>query len=527
MTLARTAIRLSLVPQLIVLMGLLLGCGASPPAEDAAVALADTDPDSMVLPAGATIADGADTGDAEPDANDAADQFPQDTADAADIAPSIPPVVDLGPPYALSGFGCALPDPPSPSAECAIKVCPEGQGCMGAGHCHPLVPTLLDDPPGGALNPSVAVNGDFWGIAYSTRAPDQNSLNLQVRIFGEDGAAVGDPLSLTNETTVWHQSPQLFSTGEHGWLVSWIAQDLLTDFETLRIRPIAQDGTASGAEIVIAQQVYEWPSNVRGARFAKLPVEGTAIAVWAGSTQGDKQAVYSQPLNLDGKMLAAPIKLSKPNDKAYSASVAPLPDGALVVWASWLDFYKPNPIRVIARKLRPDGVPAAPEFQLPAFGKPYEGQPSVVGFPDGSAFVARALGKIQTISCPVDYDGLLLAQSAPTAIIKELPKFGYDTSSTMFQAPMAAHFPGRAVVVWHDYGTGGSIYLRHYYRNINAMDCDATDVAAPNVANASTYYSGPSVATFDDGRVLVAWSTQTKDATGLQTMRTVVRFLPQ
>ncbi len=398
---------------------------------------------------------------------------------------------------------------------------------MGAGHCHPLVPTMLDDPPGGALNPSVAVNGDLWGIAYSTRAPDPNSLNLQVRIFGEGGVAVGEPLSLSNDTAVLHHAPHLFAVGEHGWLVSWLTQDLLTDFETLRVKPIALDGTASGPEVLIAQQVYEWPSNVRGARFAKLPVEGTVVAVWAGSMQGDKQAVYSQPLKLDGTMLAAPIKLSKPNDKAYSASVAPLPDGALVVWASWLDFYKPNPIRVIARKLRSDGVPAAPEFQLPAFGKPYEGQPSAVGFADGSVFVARALGNVQTVWVPVDYDGLLLSQAAPTALTKELPKFGNDTSSLMFQAPMAAHFPGRAVVTWHDYGTGGSIYLKHYYRNSNAMDCDATDVATPKVPNASTYYLAPNVATFADGRVLVAWSTETKDATGLQTIRTIVRFLPQ
>ena len=456
-------------------------------------------------------------------------------ADSAGTEVSVPaaisPVVDQGPAYTLTGTGCAVPAPPVPSAKCASVVCPAGQACMGAGHCLPAVPVLVDETAVAALHPSVATNGEIWGLAYAFGTPEAKSLNIRVRFFSADNMDLGEVQTLTNDTVEMHSHPQLFSIGGDDWLVGWKSEHLLSGYSSLSLRRVTTLGVGGGQTVVFAPAVSEWWFSLDiGPRLAHLPGANSFALVWAAGANGEKHAVYAQPLSRTAEFLGPVVKLSNAADWSWSAGVTSTPTGAFAVWAAWLDAKKSNVVRIKGRRLDALGKPDGPEFMLPEFGKVYEGQPSVQSFADGSVVVVRALGNTQIQSVPVKYQTILLSQPTAQAASAQLAYFGEDTSPMMFNAPIAGHFPGRAVAMWQDYGDyglTGSVYLKRYYRNANAFDCEATDLAVPIIPGTKAHYAHPSIATFSDGRILAAWQATVGSGTPNKLQRIALRFLPQ
>lgn len=464
---------------------------------------------------------------------------PDSDASAADVSSAdsevtfpgaISPVVDQGPAYSLAGIGCTVPAPAVPNVKCLAVVCPAGQACMGAGHCLPVDPILVDESAVAALHPTVATNGEIWGLAYAFGTPEAKSLSIRVRFFSAGNADLGEVQTLTDDTVEMHSNPQLFSLGGDDWLVGWKSEHLLSGYASLSVRRVTTSGVGGGQTVVIAPSVSQWFSNVIGPRFALLPDANTVVVVWAAGANGEKHAVYSQPLSRNGESFGPVVKLSSGADWSWSVSVASTPSGAFAVWAAWLEAKKSNVVRIKGRRLDAEGKLDGPEFMLPEFGKIYEGQPSVLGFLDGSVLIVRALANIQTKMAPVKYQAVLLSHPGQSATIAQLPVFGEDTSSLMFNAPVAGHFSGRAVVMWQDYGlyeSSGSIYLKRYYRNANAFDCEATNLGLPLIQGTQARYHQPSIATFSDGRILAAWAATLGYGTPNKLQRIALRFLPQ
>ena len=455
-------------------------------------------------------------------------------ADAAGAEVSVPaaisPVVDQGPAYTLTGAGCAVPAPLVPSAKCASVVCPAGQACMGAGHCLPVAPVLVDETAVAAIHPSVATNGEIWGLAYAFGTPEAKSLNIRVRFFSADNLDLGEVQTLTNDTVEMHSNPQLFSLGGDDWLVGWKSEHLLSGYSSLSLRRVTTLGAGGGQTVVFASAVSQWFSNVIGPKFAQLPGANAFAVVWGAGANGEKHAVYAQPLSRTAEFLGPAVKLSDSADWSWSAAVTSTSTGAFAVWTAWLGAKKSNVVRIKGRRLDALGKPDGPEFMLPEFGKVYEGQPSVQSFADGSVVVVRALANIQTKMAPVKYQAILLSNPDQTTISAQLPVFGEDTSYLMFNAPIAGHFPGRAVVMWQDYGlyeSSGSVYLKRYYRNANVFDCAATDLAVPLIPGTQARYHQPSIATFSDGRILAAWAATLGSGTPDKLQRIALRFLAQ
>ncbi len=119
-----------------------------------------------------------------------------------------------------------------------------------------------DEDPVATISPSLARNGDAWGVAWAGFFDEH--VDLYFARLGADGRRVGNPVRLTRSSTM-KIAPQLVR-GRTGWLITWtdVGEADVTSY-ALRLK---DDGSPDGSPVKV--------SNAGGIQI--LP-----RAVWNGS----------------------------------------------------------------------------------------------------------------------------------------------------------------------------------------------------------------------------------------------------
>jgi hypothetical protein len=203
-----------------------------------------------------------------------------------------------------------------------------------------------------------------------------------------------------------------------------------------------------------------------------------------------------------------------------SPGIAALPGGeSLLVWQTDAN----KKVTVQGRKFDAQGQPTGPVVLLSPVLQPYEAMPHALGFEAGDVLLTWKAAPQGSSTGPVD----VMAHRLPIALMGPgagpITLAGQDPSGIYpDQAPMALQSGDRAAIVWHSADLAqGSVFLRHYYRAGDVLDCQTTDVAGAWLPGEVGQRHRPAIAGFGDGRTLVAWATALDAG-----IRVALRFLP-
>lgn len=477
----------------------------------------------MPGPDAADLAETAEILDAE-----VAPDVPSDAgSDAADTAPQ--GVVSPAPTW-TAAFGCAYPVPWIPPA-CEGKTCPTGTVCMGThGLCLPDSPQLLPAPIGTAHSPALATRADgAWALANSTGVWPKGSLYLQV-FPGGDLAGL-PPVLLSGGLPGHHFGSAVTRLADGSWLVAWRMQDEATQTIAYYLRRVAADGSTVLGEprqlntTPLGLGESSGPSNIVAPVLVRTRDDGV-LAAWAGGAkgQGIKLGIYLRRYNGEGEAPSGELDTGTvvQGQRVMSPAIAPLALGrAALAWEMWPDGKQGDPFAQ-GRVFETTGEPSGAAFALSPKVKIYEALPGLAAFDDDSLLVTWKSGSVKEKTDAVKVFARRVAAGSPPGSFGTTHLLDQDgTGQYPGQAPVAVAHDGRAIVAWHNATQPKhAVRLNRYYPADDAFDCAPTDVAGSLAGTGA-----PVVATFPDGRILVAWNTQVVPAPGeVAVSRIAVRF---
>lgn len=498
------------------------GLDVAPLADVATVSDAVSAADSPDAAAGADAADGADV----PDALDFAD-----AALLSDAAPSGAPT------WSVAG-GCATPAPWL-SAGCAGIACAPGTVCMGNGLCLPDASFALQGEGGEPSWPALASHeSGAWAVAYSVGTVD-TGMQVRLIVAAKGDTITGAPLQVSDATSASHFAPTVTSAQDGTWLVLWRVEDEAAGLVAYEGRRVAADGASALGPVFTLNTTALGVGESSGATNIIAPVvtrlrNGNLLGAWSGGAKGMgiQLGVYARLFDTAGQPLGGEIDTGTviSGQLAFSPVIAPLIGGtSLIAWEVQPGGKSADPF-VQGRRFDSAGVAVGAAQALSPQVKVYEGLPGIVGYQDGEVLVTwkAADSKNGTTSVQVNARRLSSALKPVTGAIAHTLDF--DAEGTYpSAAPAMVLADGRAVVAWHNQGTGmKSMYLSRYYRADDAFDCVATDIAGPWLPTELGERYIPALTGFADGRILVAWQSLVTNAKAGGTAQNQVffRFLP-
>ena len=493
---------------------------------DAGVDLADALTATDVAP---DVPDTADVADA-PDAQDADDS--DDTDDADDTTPQND---DPGPPqgnpvlpppdatWTVSN-GCVLPVPVD-APQCAGVTCGKGLVCMGAGVCVPPdtfeVPAVTDSQVG----PALASRPDgAWAVAWYDGTID-TEMHVYLQVSPKGDATLTPPLQVDDPGSHTAYAPAIVSLVDGTWMVVWRDEEFFVGKVRFYGRRVATDGShVLGPAFEITQGVQYvggGSTNVVSPVAVRLRNNALLVAWPAQAQPGEPLSVHARRLDQNGAVSGPELDLGiDPGMQAYSPAIAALPLGeSLLIWQGSAG---KGDVRVYGRRFGNDGAPVGPVVQFSPGVHPYEALPDVAAFDDGAVLVAWKIAEITSSTTAVD----IVAQRWPATYTPvgagQVLGVGADPVGIYpDQPPTIPLHTERAGVLWHTAVVPGSdVFLRRYYREPDAFDCETTSVAGPLDGVEGPERHLPDAEALPDGRILVAWNTYVAGAPRLR-----MRFL--
>ena len=445
--------------------------------------------------------------------------------------------------YTMDG-DCAMPEDYA-WPECLETVCDPGLACIGMGHCVPTGPFFLsDDPSAQQVKPmfSAIPNAGFAATWYDTKTtPAGQEMDVHYSVYSVDGSQLFPPVKVDQDAFPWARSPTIVTLNDGNFFIAWRSQfgnsgeigfharimsatgEAITDAFALPVEPLVK-GSASAGNI--------------DSPFPRLLRNGNVAVAWAGQKMtGDDPAVEVQMRIYapTGQPLTDVITPGEGYDGPDASPVVTdtKEGGVAVFWVRHLyemvDKDKPGspgPVKQLTDRMihgrfyDQTGAPAGDAFLASHDGDEQECMSAAATFEDGTVFLtwktqpgfSTAPG--WTLGHKVGADGPI-----PGA---EVHPFGFDPLGNYpFYAPVATSGIGRAAIVWHTVDDAeDGVYMRRYYQEEDAIDCDITMVS-PGPASPSNGYQRrlPAVMGFQDGRILIAYEGNFNGKT-----RTVLRY---
>lgn len=222
------------------------------------------------------------------------------------------------------------------------------------------------DQPGGAESEPVAIPlGGGGGLVHAWRYSGSQRNSVLAAVFEEVGgpAARSFAVAEDDKDRGYLVAPGLAVSGEE-FVVTWLNYP---SFDPPRSQVLARflavDGSSEASAIALSESLEAEPLNPRVARSAG---DGFVVVWHEFETDGSYDAVVGRRLGPSGELRGAPFVV---NDYTTAGQVRPdvaaLPDGFVVVWASWLQ--DGDDFGVVARRFRRDGSRVAEEFLVNDF----------------------------------------------------------------------------------------------------------------------------------------------------------------
>lgn len=455
------------------------------------------------------------------------------------------------PPYTFAG-GCVTLLPHETTA-CASAVCLPDQACMGEGRCHQVTPYPLSIPGytfSGNLTETAIVDNDTWVTnVRADRLADGTRVQLLAVFESTSGVATAS-LELGLEDSSYDETNTHVVThlDEGRVIAAWFKGFFNKKYtgqvwvRSVQVNP----GATLDAKAATKISPVTWGfDSTDGCGFlgpclsvTPRPDLDGALVSWSVLLPGPLTNVhkshvirgrivdtYGQPIGPGFQVNAKP---------AYAGSVnsATVKDGMWVVWTEIPNGALWGMNASHARKYNAFGKPlTAPLIIGPLKPKLtklalLEGQPVVFSFADGSLAVSRSSGGK---SGPRSFMQQLLPPSGvwtPQLADKTL---GMSTTGLQIYAT-TRQFQRRGVTAWADSNANyagvkaGGVFLRRYFREVDALDCAVTQVDAKLPPSKVFDHRDAMVRSFPDGRLLVTWVNALPNGKGAAMM---ARVLPQ
>lgn len=405
--------------------------------------------------------------------------------------------------------------------------CTSGFACMGAGKCVPDAAFALPDAGKGQNAASLATRPDgAWAVAWYDGTID-TEMHIQIQVSLQSNSVVTPALQVDDPGPHTAYAPSLVALADGTWLVIWRDEQWMQNQVRFQGRRVATDGShVLGPAFEITQgwqKTGDGSTNIVSPVAVRLRDDAILVAWPQGDAQTGAPTVHARRLDQFGALAGPELDVGAggPNLQAASPAIAPLPLGeSLLVWQ---ESTGKGPVRIRGRHFSADGTPLGTVQTYSAAAQDYEALPDVTAFADGAILASWKSGNDLSSTTAVDVKARRFGADLLQTSAAALQAVGTDPSGTYpDQAATVALPTNRAALVWHTAQFPGSdVFLRRYYREPDALDCETTIVAGPPLPGEDSARYLPDAEVLADGRVLVAWNVS---AGGLPVVR--VKFLP-
>lgn len=371
----------------------------------------------------------------------------------------------------------------------------------------PLLPegtqyALAGNPKGDQLAPSLAFRANGGCVVWHDNLTDGDGFGISARRLS--GQLSGLSSLRVNEDGVGDQeNPQVAILSDGGNLIVW--QSGVRGSQKIQGRVLRSDGQFSGPEFTVAAVGTD-------NRNPNLSVagDGSVLVVWtADGVDGDMSEVLGRRLSSSGEILGQPFRINQfTRFNQRDPVVTTTGNGGLVVaWISEQQRFE-NSVDVVARRLNSDGSFGGEEFFINTSKRPCT-TPALSGLTGGGFVAAWAEHQIADSGSNWEISGRIWGNSEAAG-----SDFLINTRKNGFQVmPRLAAIGDAILAVYRSQDGDG------YGEGVVGqwIGTDGSLLGAEFVVNTKTAGDqlNPTVAADSTGRLIVAWSTFSGLARGM------------
>ncbi|MBL9174015.1 MAG: fibronectin type III domain-containing protein [Verrucomicrobiales bacterium] len=371
----------------------------------------------------------------------------------------------------------------------------------------PLVPegtqyALAGSPLGDQLAPSLAFRVNGGCVVWQDNLTDGDGFGISARRLSGQLSGLSS-LRVNQDGAGDQENPQVAILSDGGNLIVW--QSGVRGAQRIQARVLKSDGQFAGPEFTVS-------SGTSDHRNPNLSVagDGSVLVVWtADGSDGDMSGVLGRRLSSSGEILGQPFTINQfSRFNQRDPVVATTGNGGLVV--AWISEQQrgENSVDVVARRLGSDGSFSGDEFYLNTARRLCT-TPAIVGLAGGG--FAAAWSEHQTVDSAYLWDvfGRIWGDSDPTG-----SDFRINTRRNGFQLMPHLAVSGDSILAVYrsDQGDGyGEGVVGQWIKTDGSL---AGDEFVVNTKTAGDQLN-PTVAADSTGRLIVAWSTFSGIARGM------------
>jgi len=359
---------------------------------------------------------------------------------------------------------------------------------------------------GKQTNPSVGTFSDGrYVVVWQSDGQDGSNYGVFGQIFDSSGAKIGAEFQVNTYTTNKQWAPEVGTFNDGTFVVVWESYGQDGSGWGAHGQKFNSDGTKLGAEF----QIHTYTTNDQGLPSVGTFSDGSFVIVWHGVTQEDLSfGVCGQRFDSSGARVGSEFLINTYTTSHQAhPNVGTFNDGNFVV--VWHSLDQDGSLEgAYGQRFDSSGAKLGGEFQINTHTVSNQRAPIVGTFDDGNFVV---------VWHSLDQDGSswgVHGQRFDSSVAKLGAEFQINTYTLGTQgSPVIGIFGDDSfIVVWDSYeqdGSSGGIYGQRF---------DSSGVKVGSEFQINTYTTNnqwiPSVGTFGNGGVVVAWTSNGQDGSG-------------
>jgi len=343
-------------------------------------------------------------------------------------------------------------------------------------------------------SPSVASFSDGRFVVTWDSDQDGSYEGIYGQLFNSDGSKNGAEFQMNTYTANRQHNPSVASFSDGRFVVTWMSSDQDNLSYGIYGQLFNNDGSKSGAEF----QVNTYTANAQMSPSVASFSDSRFVVTWASYIQdGSNNGIYGQLFNSDGSKSGTEFQVNTyTTSTQYNPSAASFSDGRFVVtWQS--EGQDGSYDGIYGQLFNNDGSKSGTEFQVNTYTTNSQYNPSVTSFSD-SQFVMTWASEGQDSSSYGVYGQLFNSAGRKSGMEFQVNTY---TANAQYTPSVASFSDGRFVVTWtsgEQDGSSSGVYgqLFNSASSKNGAEFQVNTYTTEE-------QSGPSVASFSDGRFIV------------------------
>ncbi|MEO8198258.1 MAG: hypothetical protein ABI689_16185 [Thermoanaerobaculia bacterium] len=342
-------------------------------------------------------------------------------------------------------------------------------------------------------------------VAWQSSGHDGSSDGVFAQRFASTGAAQGGEFQVNSFTTSQQRYPSVASDAGGNFVVAWMSFTQDGSGEGAFAQRFSNTGAALGGEFRINSYTT---SDQRGPVVAS-GTAGNFVVAWHSTNQdGSGEGVFAQRYASTGAPLGGEFQVNSytTNHQSYSRVASDAAGNFVVVWQSGAQ--DGSGTGVYAQRYANTGAALGGEFQVSSYTTNNQGFPGVASDSAGN-FVVAWQSNVQDGS---SYGVFAQRYASTGAALGGEFRVNSYTTSDQFSPSVAFDTAGNFVVAWSsnlEDGSSAGVFAQRY---------DSTGIALHGEFQVNTYTTNsqryPCVAADSAGNFVVAWQSDTQDASG-------------